>query len=412
MIDRTVNVSPVSPKRRRRRKEFKPAELPKKAKRYTEPDPEQRGLYVRIPPQGPNSFVTVARDPYGKQVWTTLGTTDELTLDEARATSRAVAKRIKDGKPAFEAPKQRPDSFEIVAREWLKRHVDAKALRSGTEIRRSLEKYVLPHWGDREFSDIRRSDVTRLLDYIEDNHGAVQADRVLAYVRAISNWHSTRVDNYVGPFTKGMRRSDPKARQRNRILDDEELRAMWKHAEQAGTFGAFVRIALLTAQRRTTVASMKWADIDGDGVWHIPAQPREKENAVALKLPEQALRIIDEQPRLASNPYVFAGRGAGPINGFTKCKAALDEAAGVSDWVLHDLRRTARSLLSRAGVRPDIAERALGHAIVGVEAIYDRHSYTEEKADALRKLAALIEQIVAGEPGGNVVRMQRAGQNL
>jgi integrase len=73
-------------------------------------------------------------------------------------------------------------------------------------------------------------------------------------------------------------------------------------------------------------------------------------------------------------------------------------------WQLHDLRRTARSLMSRAGVRPDIAERVLGHAIKGVERVYDRHSYRDEKAHALRALASLIETIV--NPVDNVVALR------
>jgi hypothetical protein len=74
-------------------------------------------------------------------------------------------------------------------------------------------------------------------------------------------------------------------------------------------------------------------------------------------------------------------------------------------WVLHDLRRTAKSLMARAGVRPDINERVLGHVIKGVEGIYDRHEYREEKAHALRALAGLIESILSPQ-GGNVVKLR------
>ena len=71
--------------------------------------------------------------------------------------------------------------------------------------------------------------------------------------------------------------------------------------------------------------------------------------------------------------------------------AALSQ---IPHWTLHDLRRTAKTLMVRAGVRPDISERVLGHAIVGVEGTYDRHSYADEKRDALEKLAAMIERIL------------------
>ena len=75
--------------------------------------------------------------------------------------------------------------------------------------------------------------------------------------------------------------------------------------------------------------------------------------------------------------------------------------AKAADWRLHDLRRTARSLMSRAGVQSEHAERVMGHVIPGVEGIYDRHSYDTEKADALRKLQALIEDIIAATPRAN-----------
>jgi len=107
---------------------------------------------------------------------------------------------------------------------------------------------------------------------------------------------------------------------------------------------------------------------------------------------------------LGDNPFVFAGRGKGSFSGFSKGKAtpdarikkAREEAMlpPMPQWQFHDLRRTARSLMSRAGVRSDVAERIMGHAIPGVEGVYDRHSYRDEKADTLRRLAALVETIV------------------
>jgi integrase len=124
-------------------------------------------------------------------------------------------------------------------------------------------------------------------------------------------------------------------------------------------------------------------------------------------LPELALDIIKAQPHFVDNPYVFAGRREGHFNSFSKAKAAFDARldAEFKPWVLHDLRRTARSLMSRAGVRPDIAERCMGHAIAGVEGIYDRHSYTAEKADALNALASLVQAILH-PPAEKVVRLR------
>ena len=108
-----------------------------------------------------------------------------------------------------------------------------------------------------------------------------------------------------------------------------------------------------------------------------------------------ALAILVKQPRLGDNPYVFAGRGDGPYRGFSQAKFAFDaKLPDVTPWVIHDLRRTARSLMCRAGVSSEHAERVMGHVVAGVEGVYDRHRYRDEKAAALAKLATLIDAIL------------------
>jgi integrase len=196
-----------------------------------------------------------------------------------------------------------------------------------------------------------------------------------------------------------MRRTNPKARARSRILNDDEIREVWHVAEANGTFGAFIRVALLTAQRRDKVATMRWCDLANDDEWSIPRfEKREKGTAGFLVLPKTALDIIHAQPKFASNPYVFAGIGKRHIQGMSGRKLLFDsKLKDVAPWIIHDLRRTAKSLMSRAGVLPHISERVLGHVMGGVEGIYDRHSYRDEKAHALRALAGLIENILRPE---------------
>ena len=133
-------------------------------------------------------------------------------------------------------------------------------------------------------------------------------------------------------------------------------------------------------------------DLDGD-LWTIASARREKGNPGTLRLPAVAMKIIAQQPRLAGNPYVFAASTDGPLSGFSNRHNAFKALCKVDGWTLHDLRRTARSLLSRTNVRPDIAERVLGHAVGGVTAIYDRHQYRDEVADALKQLARLIRPL-------------------
>ena len=151
-----------------------------------------------------------------------------------------------------------------------------------------------------------------------------------------------------------MRRTSPKERARSRILTDDEIKAVWEAAD--GTFGDMVKILLLTGQRREKVASMRWQDVSIDGEWTMPEGKREKGVGGTLVLPDLAVGIIRARPRFASNVHVFAGRGGSHLSGYSKGKRALDAKAPLPQWGLHDLRRTARSLMSRAGIRPDIAE--------------------------------------------------------
>jgi integrase len=92
--------------------------------------------------------------------------------------------------------------------------------------------------------------------------------------------------------------------------------------------------------------------------------------------------------------WLFSLNGRCPIGGVQRRKVVIEAASGVKDWCLHDLRRTARTLLSRAGVTADIAERALGHVIGGVRGRYDRYAYRAEKAAAFEALASLVSDIV------------------
>jgi integrase len=375
--------------------------LKAKPKLYSHPDPQLPGHYVRVTPTGTKSYVAVARNPNGKQVWTTVGSAALIKIDDAREKAREVIIRVKGGQRV-----EGPQSYESVAKEWLKRHVDARNLISASRIRGMLRNHILPAWGGREFTSIKRGDVAIMLDGVEDKSGSVAADRVLAVISSISNWYATRNDDYASPIVRGMSRAKSKDRARTRILDDDEMRLVWEHC--TGTFGDMVKLLLLTAQRREKVASMKWDDVGIDGTWSVKnGSLREKGSGGDLVLPPLAVDIIRAQPRFASNPYVFVGKGDGHFMDYARCKTGLDKAAGeLPHWTLHDLRRTAKSLMSRAGVQPHISERVLGHVIEGVEGIYDRHAYKEEKGQALRQLAGLIENILRGDSDKKVRRLR------
>ena len=350
----------------------------------------------------------------GSKVWRALFYVKKVDKDGKRITMPTTKKlgrfpnmKLKEAREKarqFDPQKPQADdgSFKQVAENFIKRHVEHEELRTQPEIERVLGKYIYPSWEHRPFREIKRSDVAILMDKIVDENGRRQADVALAVIRKLMNWYATRDDYYVSPIVKGMHRS--KNGHRERILDDGEIRALWKVAD--GTFGAMLKVALLTGQRRDKINTMQWDHIK-DGMWTIASEDREKTNAGSLKLPQAVLDFIDDQPSIANNPYVFAaGKGNGPFNSFSQRKEELDKKLPkMPGWTIHDLRRTAKSLMARAGVAPHISERVLGHAIKGVEGVYDQHDYSPEKEQALLQLAALVERIIHPPPKAKVTQL-------
>jgi integrase len=167
-----------------------------------------------------------------------------------------------------------------------------------------------------------------------------------------------------------------------------------------------VKFLLLTGARRTEAAEMTWSEISGTD-WTLPAARNKVNVDLVRPLSTAAQATIAALPRIGRQGFVFTITGDRPFSGFGRYKRRLDRACGVTGWTLHDLRRTARTLMSRAKVPTDHAERCLGHVIGGVRGVYDRHEFHEEKRYAYEELAALIERIV-NPPPDNVVALERA----
>lgn len=320
-----------------------------------------------------------------------------LNLQSARKEARAILGDVAKGKDPLQARRkasaEATNTLRAIAEEYLSR--DGSRLRSKRERRRIFEKYIYPRLGGRQIEGVRRVDVVRLLDHIEDSSGPVMADHVLAAIRKLFNWHAARSDDFRSPVVRGMARTRPRERRRQRILTDDELRSVWKTATgQKSVFGHLVRFILLTATRRNEAARMRRDEINGDE-WVIPGARHKSKADFLLPLSEPAIAALTEVPMIGgSKGHVFTTDGKKPISGFSKFKREFDERCGVAGWTIHDLRRTSRSLMSRVGVEPDHAERALGHVMGAIRGTYDVHEFRNEKRRAFELLAAEIERIV------------------
>jgi integrase len=231
------------------------------------------------------------------------------------------------------------------------------------------------------------------------------ADHVLAYLRRVMTWHASRSDDFRSPIVRGMGRTRPSQRRRQRVLSDDEIRAIWQAAEASpSAFGYLVQFLLLTATRRMEAAGMRRRELVGDD-WLILQERYKTGLELVIPLSAAAQAVLAAVPKTGKSGLVFTTDGKRPIGGFSKFKRAFDGKvlaelrthspdAELPRWTLHDLRRTARSLMSRAGVPSDHAERCLGHVLPGIRGTYDRHEYLNEKRHAFAALAASIERIV------------------
>jgi integrase len=280
--------------------------------------------------------------------------------------------------------------------------------------------------------------------------GPVMAEVVRGTIRNIMFWYAEN-NNYDSAIKAGgkRRKGGTARKKRKRFLNDDEIRLVWqacddiasprkdgKSIEQRAAYGKMVKLLLLTTQRLTMLSEMKWKDIrDGvklpvkdrsapteivDSVWVMPAPSNELAKGVggALKLPKAALDILATIPKVDGIDYVFHARVRGtpvnkPINSFSQLKGELDallpaemRGKGAHEWNLHDLRRTARTLLPQAGVSEYVAERVLGHKPQGIEAVYNQYDYFHEKADALQRLADLVGRIIDPPDTTNVVPLR------
>jgi integrase len=167
-------------------------------------------------------------------------------------------------------------------------------------------------------------------------------------------------------------------------------------------------LKLLTAQRESEVAGMRWSELDLVArTWTIPGARAKNGKPHIVHLNPLAVELLDQVPRIVDQGLLFSGNGITPVSGFSSAKARLDAAMGATDWVLHDLRRTATTGLARLGIAPHVADKVLNHAagtIRGVAATYNRFEYLAERQAALDAWGRLVESLVRPVPS-NVAQL-------
>jgi integrase len=418
-------------------------------KRYIVWDAMQPHLGVRVTDKGAKSFIVVKRRLGAAHPDThVLGRYPARSLKAAREEAPGVIALLAKGKSpaqakadtAREAARRRADTFASAVEKFVE-HEEAKGLRSRRDTEAVLRREFLgqvpkrerkttrsesetvtewitkwsdgrnPVWRDRPIVEITRRDVLERLDEIRKRN-KYAARHALGTIRKLFNWAedsgrfgledspAARIrDQTIGVTGKDLKRT--------RVLNDAELRDVWRAADAVGyPFGPLVRLLMLTGQRLNDVARAQRDEIDiRASILLVPPERYKTGVAHEVPLTPAAIEIVKMLPKF-SDGYLFTTTGGRrPISGLSKMRAQLDRAVSeqrkkdgtkpIPPWVLHDLRRTLRTrLTSDLDVDAFTAERVLGHALPGLHGVYDQGTHRTQKRDALARWEALLLSIV------------------
>jgi integrase len=362
-------------------------------------DDEVLGFGLRVRKGGSRKWVIHYRQG-GLQRRHTIGPASVLTVDEARIKARKVLVAVDDGKdPAAEKIARRAAAgliFSSVMKDYLAVRQQTMKPRSHEESTRHLKRAWKAIHGLALTSVTRPVVAARLRD-ISSSSGPVAADRARSTLSAMFAWAIGEGLCDTNPVVGTNKASEDKPRER--VLNDAELTAVWKAAPD-NDYGRIVRLLMLTGQRRLEIGELRWPEIEGEGESALIALPsRRTKNSRQHDVPlsPAARRILGACIKRNAREFVF-GDGKGGYSGWSKSKAALDEAAKIAPWVLHDLRRTTATRMADLGVQPHVIEAILNHVSghkAGVAGIYNRSSYATEKRAALNLWAEHIERIAA-----------------
>ena len=370
-------------------------------------DGSVKGFGLRVSAKGARSFILLYRAGKGRAAplrKVTIGpfgspwTVETARTEAKRLLGEVAAGRDPAGAKAEKRSEQKAgvvakDSVRAAVAEWIKR--DQADNRTVDEVRSRMEREVLPLWGDRPLTSIRKRDVIELVDGIADRGTRLAANRTLAAVKRFLNWAASRDMIDANP-AQHVEKAATETR-RARTLEDGELVEVWRALDgMAEPFAAGVRLLILTGARRTEIFAARKDELTPDGI-RLPAERSKSAEGRLIHLSPPARAIVDGLTDWPACPYLLTTDGAHPFSGYSKGKAELDARIGrardkageaMPGWWFHDLRRQRRAGMQRLGVRLEVIEAVLGH-ISGSRGrrrryVYQTHRFVAEAREALK----------------------------
>jgi integrase len=350
----------------------------------------------------------------------TLGRYPAVSLAQARELARATATHARAGRDPrriraderLENERVRATTFAATSDLFLDRHV-ARNLRPSTarEYKRILKGTDTANWAHRPIASLTKEDVVTVLKRIHDRGSPAASNRALAYLSKFFGWCVE--EDLLAAKPAGRVRPLSSLTSRERVLNSDELRTLWLALNDlSGLFGPLLKVLLLSGQRRSEVAGLRWEEVEGLGtreaVWKLPRARTKNGQSHLVPLTPVVQALLIELPR--TGPLVFSGTNATAASGFSKAKRQLDERIDLirreggqgplPDWTLHDLRRTMVTTMNeRLGIAPHVVEAVVNHvsgpAKRGVAGVYNRAMYLVERRRALEDWAGFVSGLEA-----------------
>jgi integrase len=393
--------------------------LPLKRKQYMVWDgghgrgsgPCVRGLSVLVSPAGARSYRSTYYFPNSSKPHSRdLGRVGQIKLDEARERCRMDRENAKNGiDPKGDHSKS--DAYAEVVEEYIRREqIGTRQNISHVEVKRMLLKHC-PDWHMRSVGTITSPEIQKLLERVRDG----DAEKGIKPTPYLANSLRGRLNNFFSWCAKpsiGKIKSSPmigidkpfygeKRRERNWFRGtaaDHAIKVLWAAADEiGGTDGAYLKILMLTGKRKSSLANMRWEEIDNSWFWNAPeAEQKKNKRLHSIPLPSLAQRIL--HPKQARG-FVFPGNDKGHIyvNGMWLWSKVI-KASGMDDFLPHGLRHLAETKMGELKIAPHIRDMLFDHRSArGSGEGYDHHHYKDEMRAALEQWADHIEQLVSPE---------------
>ncbi|EHK9070997.1 integrase arm-type DNA-binding domain-containing protein [Vibrio parahaemolyticus] len=373
------------------------------------------GLYFVVPASG-EPFWILRFSINGSRPEMTLGSYPELSLADARDAAFQQRKLIQQGiNPLAERQRRQWSGIQTVDdlfEDWFEHDLKDR-LKHPNIPKRVYTKEIRPVIGKLKIDQVTALDVREVIRRIVDSNRPTIANDTLMYMKQLFR-HANKLDlTQINPAA-AFRVNDAGGveESRARVLTEEEIETVFRVFRENNV--SFTRenylaccLYLVLGVRNSELCQAPWTEFDLESaIWEIPKERTQNGISLLIPLPRQAVEWLQElKIRAIDSDYVFPSRrrsknpymGSDTITtaikylfGQDKARPTKNKMQDVDYFVIHDLRRTFRTLASAESVAGQVAERCLNHKLKGVEGIYNRHDFLEERREAHQKVADRI----------------------